>query len=92
METKEIELDGKKVKIVVKLNGEYPEDIDIKDNKLGLAHDSTWLTNKNAINLGDGLIYDKETRTLKARGGGAVSQPDQGRLRLQGQIRTYRKK
>ena len=50
-----------------------PTDIDIKDNKLGLAHDSTWLTNKNAINLGDGLIYDKETRTLKARGGGAVS-------------------
>ena len=27
METKEIELDGKKIKIVVKLNGEYPEDI-----------------------------------------------------------------
>ena len=50
-----------------------PTDIDIKDNKLGLAHDSTWLTNKNTINLGDGLIYDKETRTLKARGGGAVS-------------------
>ena len=34
METKEIELDGKKIKIVVKLNGEYPEDIDIKDNYL----------------------------------------------------------
>ena len=32
METKEIELDGKKIKIVVKLNVEYPEDIDIKDN------------------------------------------------------------
>lgn len=32
METKEIELDGKKIEIVVKLNGEYPEDIDIKDN------------------------------------------------------------
>lgn len=32
METKEIELDGKKIKIVVKLNSEYPEDIDIKDN------------------------------------------------------------
>lgn len=32
METKEIELDGKRIKIVVKLNGEYPEDIDIKDN------------------------------------------------------------
>ena len=34
METKEIELDGKKIKIVVKLNGEYPEDIDIKEDYL----------------------------------------------------------
>ena len=32
METKELELDGKQIKIVVKLNGEYPEDIDIKEN------------------------------------------------------------
>ena len=32
METKDIELDGKKIKIVVKLNGEYPEDVDIKNN------------------------------------------------------------
>lgn len=38
METKEIELDGKKIKIVVKLNGEYPEDIDIKDNYI---HENT---------------------------------------------------
>ena len=38
METKEIELDGKKIKIVVKLNGEYPEDIDIKNKHI---HENT---------------------------------------------------
>ena len=32
METQEIELDGKKINIVIKLNGEYPTDIDSDDN------------------------------------------------------------
>lgn len=32
METQEIELDGKKIDIVINLNGEYPVDIDIDDN------------------------------------------------------------
>ncbi len=32
METQEIELDGKKIDIVIKLNGEYPTDIDTDDN------------------------------------------------------------
>lgn len=32
METQEIELDGKKINIVIKLNGEYPTDIDTDDN------------------------------------------------------------
>lgn len=32
METQEIELDGKKINIVIKLNGEYPTDIDPDDN------------------------------------------------------------
>lgn len=47
-----------------------PTDVAIKDNKLGLKHGSTWLTNQNAINLGDGLTYDEATKTLKASGGG----------------------
>lgn len=32
METQEIELDGKKINIVIKLNGEYPTDIDPDDS------------------------------------------------------------
>lgn len=50
-----------------------PTDVGVKDNKLGLEHGSTWLTNQNAINLGDGLIYDEATKTLKASGGGGAS-------------------
>lgn len=49
-----------------------PTDVAIKDNKLGLEHDSVWLTNQNAINLGEGLTYDEATKTLKA-GGKSVS-------------------
>lgn len=41
-----------------------PTDVGIKDNKLGLVHDTVWLTNQNAINLGNGLTYDKNTNTL----------------------------
>ena len=32
METQEIKLDDKKINIVIKLNGEYPADIDIDVN------------------------------------------------------------
>ena len=45
-----------------------PTDIAVKDGKLGLEHNTTWLTNQNAINLGDGLTYDEATKTLKASG------------------------
>ena len=38
-----------------------PTDVAIKNNKLGLEHDNTWLTNQNAINLGDNLSYDETT-------------------------------
>lgn len=41
-----------------------PTDVGVKDNKLGLVHDTVWLTNQNAINLGNGLTYDKNTNTL----------------------------
>lgn len=49
-----------------------PTDIAVKDGKLGLEHDATWLTNQNAITLGDGLTYDESTKTLKAEGSGAT--------------------
>lgn len=46
-----------------------PTDIGVKDKKLGLKHDTTWLTNQDAINLGDNLTYDDTTKTLNAKGG-----------------------
>lgn len=47
-----------------------PTDVGIKNNKLGLQNGSTWLTNRNAINL-EGFTYDKTTNTLKVEGGEA---------------------
>lgn len=47
------------------LNKVTPTDVGVKDNKLGLLHDTTWLTNQDAINL-DGFTYDEATKTLKA--------------------------
>lgn len=47
-----------------------PTDISIKNKKLGLKHDTTWLTNQDAITLGDNLTYDDTTKTLNAKGGG----------------------
>lgn len=52
-----------------KINKVLPTDIAIKDNKLGLEHDNTWLTNQNAITLGSNLEYDVTTKTLNAKGG-----------------------
>lgn len=49
-----------------------PTDIGIKDNKLGLLHDSLWLTNQSAINL-ENFEYDEATNTLKPKGGGENS-------------------
>lgn len=49
-----------------------PTDIGIKDNKLGLLHDSLWLTNQGAINL-ENFDYDEATNTLKPNGGGEGS-------------------
>lgn len=54
------------------VNKVVPTDIAVKDGKLGLEHDTTWLTNQNAITLGDGLTYDEATKTLKAEGSGAT--------------------
>lgn len=48
-----------------------PTDVGIKNNKLGLMNGSTWLTNRNAINL-EGFAYDANTNTLKAEGGSAI--------------------
>lgn len=45
-----------------------PTDIGVKDNKLGLKHDTTWLTNQDAITLGDNLTYDDTTKTLNVKG------------------------
>lgn len=52
------------------INKVLPTDIAVKDNKLGLEHDNVWLTNQNAINLGDNMTYDATTKTLNAKGGG----------------------
>lgn len=52
------------------MNKVIPTDVAIKDNKLGLEHDSIWLTNQNAINLGSNMKYDAETNTLNTTGGG----------------------
>lgn len=46
-----------------------PTDIGVKDNKLGLKHDTNWLTNQDAITLGENLTYDETTKTLNAKGG-----------------------
>lgn len=48
-----------------------PTDIGVKDKKLGLKHDTTRLTNQDAITLGDNLTYDDTTKTLNAKGGGS---------------------
>ena len=49
----------------------FPTDVGIKNNKLGLMNGSTWLTNRNAINL-EGFAYNENTNTLKAEGGSAI--------------------
>ena len=65
-------LDTKADKLALEnVNKVVPTDIAVKDGKLGLEHDTTWLTNQNAITLGDGLSYDDTTKTLKAEGSGA---------------------
>ena len=62
-------LDTKADKVALEnINKVVPTDIAVKDGKLGLEHDTTWLTNQNAITLGDGLTYDEATKTLKASG------------------------
>lgn len=48
-----------------------PTDVGVQENKLGLKHGDTWLTNQNAINL-EGFTYDEATKTLKASGGKSV--------------------
>ena len=68
-------LDTKADKVALEnVNKAVPTDIAVKDGKLGLKHDTTWLTNQNAITLGDGLTYDEATKTLKVSGGkGGIS-------------------
>lgn len=66
-------LDTKADKVTLEnVNKVVPTDIAVKNGKLGLEHDTTWLTNQNAITLGDGLTYDEATKTLKAEGSGAT--------------------
>lgn len=66
-------LDTKADKVALEnVNKVVPTDIAVKDGKLGLEHNTTWLTNQNTITLGDGLTYDEATKTLKAEGSGAT--------------------
>lgn len=63
-------LDTKADKVALEnVNKAVPTDIAVKDGKLGLEHDTTWLTNQNAINLGKNITYDVSTNTLNASGG-----------------------
>ncbi len=48
------------------LSNNVPNGIAVKDDQLGLKHDSTWLTNQSTINLGSNLTYDDTTNTLDA--------------------------
>lgn len=62
-------------KINNRIDGLYnitPTDVGVNNNKLGLLHDGTWLTNQGGINIGDGLSYDEATKALKASGGGGT--------------------
>ncbi len=66
-------LDTKADKVALEnVNKVVPTDIAVKDGKLGLEHDTNWLTNQNAITLGDGLTYDEATKTLKVEGSGVT--------------------
>ena len=49
-----------------------PTDVAIKNKKLGLKHDTTWLTNQDAITLGDNFTYDETTKTLNVKGGNSI--------------------
>lgn len=64
-------LDTKADKVALEnVNKVVPTDIAVKDGKLGLEHDTTWLANQKAITLGTHLTYDVVTNTLDADGGG----------------------
>lgn len=63
-------VDSATIKQVDSLTAVTPTDVGIKDNKLGLLHDTKWLTNQGAINL-SGFEYDSATNTLKASGSGS---------------------
>ena len=65
-----------------------PTDIGVKDNKLGLKHDTTWLTNQDAITLGDNLTYDDTTKTLNAKGSGGGIVPVEVAI-TEEQLNTY---
>lgn len=63
-------LDTKADKLALEnVNKVVPTDIAVKNGKLGLEHDTTWLTNQKAINLGENITYDVTTNTLNASGG-----------------------
>ena len=63
-------LDTKANKVALEnVNKAVPTDIAVKDGKLGLEHNTTWLTNQKAINLGENITYDVTTNTLNASGG-----------------------
>lgn len=69
-------LDTKADKVALEnVNKVVPTDIAVKDGKLGLKHDTAWLTNQNAITLGTHLTYDAGTNTLDAVSEGGATLP-----------------
>lgn len=68
------------------INKVLPTDIAVKDNKLGLERNNVWLTNQNAINLGDNITYDATTKTLNAKGGGGGSSYTPLEIKAEGDI------
>ena len=51
---------------IERLTSVTPTDIGVKEGKLGLLHDTKWLTNQGAITIGSNLNYIAETNTLNA--------------------------
>ena len=65
---------------IERLTSVTPTDIGVKEGKLGLLHDTKWLTNQGAITIGSNLNYIAETNTLNANVSQAEVSSKQDRL------------
>ena len=65
---------------IERLTSVTPTDIGVKEGKLGLLHDTKWLTNQGAITIGSNLNFIAETNTLNANVSQAEVSSKQDRL------------